>query len=327
MRIHQKIGILVTVLAMIITVNPIMALDNSQESINPYVEVYIIDQNKSGFAVDPQVIISLDEYYNMDLTLENLLPKQFTGIITSIEKDDKIIAMKLLLGIYNELDNETKQLVDLYFCRYAEDSQDREVINAFQKITSAKDKSIGLRYTYNRATATTWAKNNYNTRPSDFPDCDGVGGDCANFVSEAMYHGGIGMFDNWYCYKLNNNNPAPQSIDELNSSWSLADPSPWISANQFTSFWNSRCDHTYYYACVDYTSRRIIIYYEDIYVGDAIVFYSSTVWWQTPAHVVIITAYDSTNKDFLYCGHNTNRYNWPLLSVMSGYSYIRFICL
>ena len=61
MRIHQKIGILVTVLAMIITVNPIMALDNSQESINPYVEVYIIDQNKSGFAVDPQVIISLDE--------------------------------------------------------------------------------------------------------------------------------------------------------------------------------------------------------------------------------------------------------------------------
>ena len=119
-----------------------MALDNSQESINPYVEVYIIDQNKSGFAVDPQVIISLDEYYNMDLTLENLLPKQFTGIITSIEKDDKIIAMKLLLGIYNELDNETKQLVDLYFCRYAEDSQDREVINAFQKITSAKDKHI-----------------------------------------------------------------------------------------------------------------------------------------------------------------------------------------
>ena len=327
MRIHQKIGILVTVLAMIITVNPIMALDNSQESINPYVEVYIIDQNKSGFAVDPQVIISLDEYYNMDLTLENLLPKQFTGIITSIEKDDKIIAMKLLLGIYNELDNETKQLVDLYFCRYAEDSQDREVINAFQKITSAKDKSIGLRYTYNRATATTWAKNNYNTRPSDFPDCDGVGGDCANFVSQAMYHGGIGMFDNWYCYKLNNNNPAPQSIDELNSSWSLADPSPWISANQFTSFWNSRCDHTYYYACVDYTSSHTDIYYEDIYVGDAIVFYSSTVWWQTPAHVVIITAYDSTNKDFLSCGHNTNRYNWPLLSVMSGYSYIRFICL
>lgn len=43
MKIHQKIGILVTVLAMIITVNPIMALDNSQKSINPYVEVYIID--------------------------------------------------------------------------------------------------------------------------------------------------------------------------------------------------------------------------------------------------------------------------------------------
>jgi hypothetical protein len=70
---------------------------------SPYVEVYIIDQNKSCFAVAPQVIISLDEYYNMDLTLKNLLPKQFAGIITSIERDDKIKEMKLLLGIYNEL--------------------------------------------------------------------------------------------------------------------------------------------------------------------------------------------------------------------------------
>ena len=56
MKIHQKTGILVTVLAMIITVNPIMALDNSQESINPYIEVYIIDQNKSCFAVDTMIV-------------------------------------------------------------------------------------------------------------------------------------------------------------------------------------------------------------------------------------------------------------------------------
>ena len=65
MKIHQKIGILVTVLAMIITVNPIMALDNSQESINPYVEVYIIDQNKSCFAVDT-MIVKIDDGFAVE---------------------------------------------------------------------------------------------------------------------------------------------------------------------------------------------------------------------------------------------------------------------
>ncbi len=57
-----------------------MALDNSQESINPYVEVYIIDQNKSGFAVDPQVIISLDEYYNYHCYI---LSKTYASYYTS----------------------------------------------------------------------------------------------------------------------------------------------------------------------------------------------------------------------------------------------------
>jgi len=328
MRIHQKIGILVTVLAMIITVNPIMALDNSQESINPYVEMYINQQKRIDATIDPQVIVSLDEYYHADLTLESVLPEKFAGLVTSIEKRDKISTMNQLFEMYGDLDHTVKELVDMFFYRYALDSEDIDVIRAYQEILSIeKNTSNSLRYSYNHTTAANWAKNNYNTRPSDFPDCDGVGGDCANFVSQAMYHGGIGMFETWYCYKLNNNNPAPQNVTELNASWSLADPSPWISANQFTSFWNSRCDHKYYYACTDYTLSHTDIYYEDIYIGDTIVFYSTTGWWNTPSHVVMITAYDSTNKDFLYCGHNCDRYNYSLLSAVTNYSYIRFICL
>lgn len=91
---------------------------------------------------------------------------------------------------------------------------------------------------YSRELATNYAtKNVYSSVPA-YPNLRNMGGDCANFVSQCMLAGGIHYQDNWYIQKDDNKNPSPLNVNQLDASWRLADPSPWISAKQFNLFWS-----------------------------------------------------------------------------------------
>ena len=65
-----------------------------------------------------------------------------------------------------------------------------------------------------------------------------MGGDCANFVSQILRKGGYSPDKKWYIRRKNYKYNIPKNSKELNESWELADPSPWISAKQFNEYWS-----------------------------------------------------------------------------------------
>lgn len=314
--------------------------------------------------VDPQLeektsIATLTEYYNEDIKVANIIKKycQDTKLIeetTSLIKNDKINVMHAIQKIYpfvNDL-NEKKILV-AYLERYARDSKDNVSISFLNKLiqpiksTNTKKEEDLLKQnkesvnansaitassyagSYSGGAAADWAYNHYNTYSTDYPAFNNPNGsysDCTNFVSQAMHvGGGMPMQGNWYCYKKNSTYPSPINADQLNYSWSVSDPSPWISVGQFAEFWTPKANVSYY-SHDDYVTRHETIYNLPIYRGDSVIFYSGIANWITyPSHAMIISGYDTTNKDFLLSGHSNNRRNYPLLSAISNYSEIEFI--
>ena len=91
-------------------------------------------------------------------------------------------------------------------------------------------KSVNFGISYANANAM-----NYNT--FTYPNCTHLNGDCANFVSQCMASSGIHYKGNWYIYRKNNNYSSPANIPQLDNSWQLSSPSPWISAKYFGKFW------------------------------------------------------------------------------------------
>ena len=53
------------------------------------------------------------------------------------------------------------------------------------------DVSLGLNYAYRT----------YNSRTQTYPDCEDLGGDCANFVSQCLLASGIHFQNNWWVFK------------------------------------------------------------------------------------------------------------------------------
>ena len=90
-----------------------------------------------------------------------------------------------------------------------------------------------------------YAMTNYNTYVQAYPNLTNLGGDCTNFVSQCMLASGIHPESEWNILRKNGNYTNISSVDQLNNSWSLSDPSPWISANEFKDFWISRISEAY----------------------------------------------------------------------------------
>lgn len=60
------------------------------------------------------------------------------------------------------------------------------------------------------------------------------GGNCTNFVSQCLLAGGaLHQNGNWYVYRKNTEYSDCRTTSQLNYSWDLADPSPWISTKNF----------------------------------------------------------------------------------------------
>lgn len=171
---------------------------------------------------------------------------------------------------------------------------------------------------YSRELATNYAtKNVYKSVPA-YPNLRDMGGDCANFVSQCMLAGGIHYQDNWYIQKDDNKNPSPLNVNQLDASWRLADPSPWISAKQFNLFWSKK------YQTETVTGKFItehpdIIFNAPTYKGDIIQIAGKNFWGGVGAakHTMIITNYgfDNGPNTFELSYHSSNKKNKSLLEI------------
>ena len=96
-----------------------------------------------------------------------------------------------------------------------------------------KKSAMGVAYSYANA----------DRRPDAYPDCDGIGGDCTNFLSQNLLASGIHQTDYWYIRRNNTTYHLPYNSSQLNNSWSTkalqsTGKSPWISASSFGDYWD-----------------------------------------------------------------------------------------
>lgn len=103
-----------------------------------------------------------------------------------------------------------------------------------------KTPKLGVEYAY--------ANVGNNRTVYAYPDFRGGDGNCANFVSQCMLASGIHYQNNWYIYRKGTSLSAIPSGDvaSINNNWELADPSPWISAKNFSRYWKGKVEYNYY---------------------------------------------------------------------------------
>lgn len=265
------------------------------------------------------------EYRAMDQEAANILKEytseEFYDLTISFEKQDRIAAMYKMLEVYDKATTEQKGVLSSYIASYSPYAGDDNLVVEFKDLTPV---TIARASSYSRTAAAQWAIDNYDKYNSNYPDLRSMGGDCANFVSQSMHvGGGMAMVGDWYCYRKNTTYLKPVNVSQLNYSWTLSDPSPWISAKQFKNFWSGRST-TYTYSKSDYTSSSSPAYSAPIYTGHAMSFCYNTLWWSEAVHTVIIVGYDSTNKDYIYAAHSDAKKDGKVKTGISGYDSVTF---
>lgn len=330
---------------------------------NPYVQQYLKEKDKSRTTsealVDPEleekiIISTLTEYYNEDVKVANIIKKHqkntnLTDKAISLNKEDKINVMHAIKEIYPYVKDQGEQNVLIaYFKRYARNSNDNaslsylnEFVPQLQSINRVNEKEDLLKQgkesvstlmatsSYDWDGAGNWAYNNYNKYNTNYPAFNNPNSsysDCTNFVSQAMHvGGGMPMQGNWYCYKKNSTYPSPINATQLDYSWSLSDPSPWISVSQFEQFWRPKATARFYTHDY-YIANHKTIFSNPIYRGDIVILHKGIANWVTiPTHAMIISKYDTTNKDFKLAGHSQVRQEHPLLLAIADYAEVEFI--
>lgn len=126
------------------------------------------------------------------------------------------------------------------------------------------------------------------------------------------------LYGSWYIIKINDNYPKPKTIDELNNSWLLSDPSPWISVPEFVNYWANKNVQTLEYSVLDYTvNHSFIRQTSGIKTGDILILMEPVLWWFRPYHAVVLTYYFGAS-DYIYAGHTRNTNNSTILNDICG---------
>lgn len=162
-----------------------------------------------------------------------------------------------------------------------------------------------------------YARKNYNSYVSAFPNVTGLGGDCANFVSQCMLSSGIHYQNNWYMYRKNGTYSNISSVSQLNQSWELADPSPWISAKQFANYWTHNATYKAYKGS-QITANKNLISSSNMSMGDVIQEADKNLFGNLgdATHTMYVT--DVTNGDCVLTYHTNNVKAGSLLSMCAN---------
>lgn len=318
--------------------------EKSNVMTNPYIQSYKEStQNKpmvqnTEFLVDPKVeeqiiLNTLESYYEQDKRVLDILNIYYKDGITSeevlsVNREDKIDVMNKIMLIFDSVkDIESKEQLLDFLDRYVLGPDDtNEDIQSFISENSENGEVFTTLAAFNNSGAANWAYNNWNSYSRNYPKFTGnFGTDCTNFVSQALHvGGGKPKSGNWSISRKNLNYWTINSASQLNNSWKLTDPSPWISVKEFRSYWGSRSNITTH-SSASYTKNHKQIFSTNR-LGNVIVFRKGVANFATvPTHLMIVSRTDSTNKDFLLAGHTTNRQKHPLLTAIKSYAQIEFL--
>lgn len=259
------------------------------------------------------------EKYDTAINGENDIDYLSLATSMSEEKADRISAMNFITIIYESATNDEKAILKSYIKSYAPYT-DEINLHSFcnQLVSVSQTRSTSA---YSAEMAVNYANQYWQNYNPAYPDLNTLGGDCANFVSQCLYAGGKQMNGDWYIYQKNDTYMSPANTMQLNESWDLADPSPWISAEEFNNYWSDYCT-TYEYTLSDYESNHSSIYNSgNVKSGDVLLLLERVLWWYEGNHVMIIVGLDSTNTDFIYAGHSNDRIDGTILgNICESYS-------
>lgn len=258
-----------------------------------------------------------DEKYNFDLEKEvefevgvgeildkytdkNIEYKNKTVSMDYVERENVIAE---ILNIYDLTSDNEKLQLDIYVdgaletlkeehhdarVMELEKTFDSKMKNNFYKndmislYASTKDsfdygKAIDYAYDYYK---------NYNTA---YPNLSKMGGDCANFVSQILKSGGYKTDNEWYIKRKNYKYNKPINSSQLNESWDLANPSPWISAKYFNKYWSDIVS-TDTKSATDFTENDMFNELK-YYKGDTVQILKKSMFSYYGYHTMFITNY------------------------------------
>jgi hypothetical protein len=214
-------------------------------------------------------------------------------------------------------------------------------VTNFEKVVTVQNASCDndanvVQYQYNNASNDEWilepvyltrnlgklyAQTNYNSYNMAYPNVTNIGGDCVNFVSQCLLASGVHYQGSWYVYRNNGNYSVPTSISELDNTWSLADPSPWISANEFAAHWKSIKGYEAFKG--SYITANPTEVFKKIYVAGDVVQQADCIsifgvdFIGDPSHTMYIYDYKIENGQptYVLTYHDTNKHQKSLLQI------------
>lgn len=278
------------------------------ESSNKETEEALKNQSSGG-------IVSTSQTSNVDEALQRVNEEEeyIVSLIGSLTKNKTSIEnweynLQYLKNNYKDIQKKSKSMnikmnyVNSYIEAYEtvllmKNSPSEKIISTTARASVAYDfiKAVDYANTY---------YNNYNTA---YPDWTPYGGDCANFISQCLYAGGMQMkgtpgtdgaaqdFSNWFS--------KGSTCNTKNVS------STWRGADAFRYYWQNNA-----IAYKKFTSYTIDAWNYG-FKGYAVSLLTST---GRAYHTLIIVGYDSVNKDLICAAHTGNTNTASLKSKASG---------
>lgn len=315
---------------------------------NEYIEQFY-KQKDSTITLEEEAIIleGLESFWQEDLKVAEILAgipnnkinplikagetkikkKNLTDIIMSIDVDDKVNAIQIIKGVYEDVNPQEQSLLYGYVERHTKGTNNQEANDFLETLNNKKAKEkenmFSIAAAYNGTGAGNWAYSYYNYYSVLYPKFTGsFGTNCTNFVSQAMHTGGgLPKQGDWTIRRKNTTYHVINSAAELDYSFELTDPSPWISVVEFSRFWKPKStvrgatNAQYTTNTSNYRTQK---------VGDILIFHKGVAGVVTvPTHLMIIT--QVTASDYNLAGNSNERQAYPLKSAITAYSFIEFV--
>lgn len=323
---------IITLLGLSFLLHPNSSLANETED-NEYIKQYYKERDSDNVDLEEEEIIldALESYWQEDLKVGEILVNETNDLsikplVLSVEEEDKVKAIKIIESIYENVNAEEKELLYDYVVRHYKGIEDSEVLRFLEDLDAEKNENeistFAAAASYKGGAAATWAYNNYNKYSKSYPKFTGkYGTNCTNFVSQAMHiGGGLPKQGKWTISRKNKKYHVINSAKQLNYSWKLSDPSPWISVKEFSKFWRKK-------STVRGASKAQYVNntksYRKQQRGDIVIFHKGAAGVVTvPTHAMIIT--QKPANDYNLAGNSVERRAHPLKKAIKSYSYIEF---
>lgn len=155
---------------------------------------------------------------------------------------------------------------------------------------------------YNRNAAYDYSQKYYDDYNDDYPEMDS---DCANFVSQCLYEGGVEMDDTWYMKEQHPwNRLFNHLIKDKSQNWSFDWSLSWSMAdNQYKYFKENYAINTYKIEREDSISE-FVKEHPNIQIGDLLYFHYTEEDDDDVRHATIISKID--DFEIYYAGHTSN---------------------